>query len=198
VLASRPCAYVRRVLPRSGLLGDDMAAAEPSERELAMAHQLVEALSAHFEPTGTTTKYREQLRELIDRKAAGEEIVAEPAGPREPGAVSTSMAARSEPGPSRLGGTRQSEGRERRRRSARRGRGSRPEPAGGPLRRRRAGNAIRAGRAVVLDEPAADATDPGGGIVEAKPRGTGSQRNRASRLRAAISLRVAVIAVLPE
>jgi DNA end-binding protein Ku len=69
-----------------------MAAAEPSERELAMAHQLVEALSAHFEPDRYHDQYREQLRELIDRKAAGEEIVAEPAA-EEPGAVLDLMAA---------------------------------------------------------------------------------------------------------
>lgn len=92
VLCLETMRYADEVLPRSGLLGDDMAAAEPSERELAMAHQLVEALSAHFEPDRYHDQYREQLRELIDRKAAGEEIVAEPAA-EEPGAVLDLMAA---------------------------------------------------------------------------------------------------------
>jgi DNA end-binding protein Ku len=92
VLCLETMRYADEVLPRSGLLGDDMAAAEPSERELAMAHQLVEALSSHFEPDRYHDQYREQLRELIDRKAAGEEIVAEPAA-EEPGAVLDLMAA---------------------------------------------------------------------------------------------------------
>jgi len=92
VLCLETMRYADEVLPRSGLLGDDMTAAEPSERELAMARQLVEALSTHFEPDRYHDQYREQLRELIDRKAAGEEIVAEPAA-EEPGAVLDLMAA---------------------------------------------------------------------------------------------------------
>jgi len=92
VLCLETMRYADEVLPRSGLLGEDMTAAEPSERELAMARQLVEALSGHFEPEQYHDQYREQLRELIDRKAAGEEIVAEPAA-EEPGAVLDLMAA---------------------------------------------------------------------------------------------------------
>ena len=45
-----------------------------------MARQLVEALSGDFEPEKYHDEYREQLLELIEKKAAGEEIVAEPAG----------------------------------------------------------------------------------------------------------------------
>ena len=41
-----------------------------------MAHQLVEALSDEFDPTKYHDEYREQLLALIDKKAAGEEIVA--------------------------------------------------------------------------------------------------------------------------
>jgi DNA end-binding protein Ku len=56
----------------------DVEVAEPSERELDMAKQLIEALSAEFDPTQYHDEYREQLLSLIDAKAAGQEIVAEP------------------------------------------------------------------------------------------------------------------------
>lgn len=51
---------------------------EPSEREVAMARQLVEQLTADWEPDKYHDDYREQVLELIERKAAGEEIVTEP------------------------------------------------------------------------------------------------------------------------
>lgn len=58
-----------------GAPGEDVA---PSERELVMARQLVEALAADFEPGKYHDEYREQLLGLIDAKAAGEEIVSRP------------------------------------------------------------------------------------------------------------------------
>ena len=52
---------------------------ELTDRELAMARQLVESLAAEdFEPEKYHDEYREQVLDLIERKAAGEEIVAEP------------------------------------------------------------------------------------------------------------------------
>jgi len=54
---------------------DDVA---PSEKELDMARQLIEALAADFEPDKYHDDYREQLLGIIEKKAAGEEIVAEP------------------------------------------------------------------------------------------------------------------------
>jgi DNA end-binding protein Ku len=59
-----------------GVPGDDVTV---NERELQMARQLVEALSGSFEPGKYHDEYREQLLDLIERKAAGEDIVAEPA-----------------------------------------------------------------------------------------------------------------------
>jgi DNA end-binding protein Ku len=43
-----------------------------------MARQLIEALAADFEPEKYHDEYREQLLGIIEKKAAGEEIVAEP------------------------------------------------------------------------------------------------------------------------
>ncbi len=66
--------------------------AEPSERELDMARQLVSTLAGEFDPEKYRDEYREEVLALIDRKAAGEEIVA-PAAPEEPAKVLDLMAA---------------------------------------------------------------------------------------------------------
>ncbi len=49
-----------------------------SQKELAMAGQLIDSLSAEFEPERYRDTYRDQVMELIERKAAGEEITIEP------------------------------------------------------------------------------------------------------------------------
>jgi DNA end-binding protein Ku len=77
VLCLETMRYADEINPIDGVL-PDTEVAEPSERELAMAEQLIEALSTHFDPTKFHDQYREQLLSLIDAKAAGQEIVAEP------------------------------------------------------------------------------------------------------------------------
>ncbi len=67
-------------------------ATEPTARELEMARQLVRSLAATFDPEKYRDEYREEVLALIDRKAAGEEIVA-PAAPEEPAKVLDLMAA---------------------------------------------------------------------------------------------------------
>lgn len=65
---------------------------DPSERELEMARQLVAALTGTFDPEKYRDEYREELLALIDKKAAGEEIVQHDV-PEEPGKVLDLMAA---------------------------------------------------------------------------------------------------------
>jgi DNA end-binding protein Ku len=91
VLCLETMRYADEVLPRAGLVPEDQGA-EPSDRELAMARQLVDALSDQFDPQRYHDEYREQLMDLIQRKAAGEQIVAEPTV-EEPGKVLDLMAA---------------------------------------------------------------------------------------------------------
>jgi DNA end-binding protein Ku len=70
--------YADEVLSRDGLVPSDEEV-ELSERELTMARQLVSSLaSEEFQPEKYHDEFREQLLDLIERKAAGEEIVAEP------------------------------------------------------------------------------------------------------------------------
>ncbi len=78
VLVVQMMRYADEVIPvseLSGIPGDEIAV---SDKELAMARQLVDALSAEFEPEKYHNEYREQVLALIDQKAAGMEIVAPP------------------------------------------------------------------------------------------------------------------------
>jgi DNA end-binding protein Ku len=71
---------------------DDIGEAEATQRELTMAQQLIESLSSDFEPSKFRDEYRERVLELIERKAAGEEIAVQPAA-EEPAAAPDLMAA---------------------------------------------------------------------------------------------------------
>lgn len=78
VLCVETMRFADEVLPTTDILPEGAEPAAPTERELEMAKQLVNALAADFEPEKYQDTYREQLTALIERKAAGEEIVAEP------------------------------------------------------------------------------------------------------------------------
>jgi DNA end-binding protein Ku len=49
--------------------------AEPAKKELDVARKLIEALATKFRPDKYRAEYRELVREMVERKAAGEEIV---------------------------------------------------------------------------------------------------------------------------
>ena len=66
--------------------------AEASARELKMAEQLIESLSGEFEPGKFHDEYRERVLDMIERKAAGEEIAVQPEA-EEPAAAPDLMAA---------------------------------------------------------------------------------------------------------
>jgi len=71
---------------------ESVAEVPASDRELKMAEQLIESLSAEFEPDKFHDEYRQRVLELIERKAAGEEIAVAPAV-EEPAAAPDLMAA---------------------------------------------------------------------------------------------------------
>jgi DNA end-binding protein Ku len=68
--------------------GEDI---DTTKRELEMARQLIDSLSADFEPGKYHDEYREAVLELIEKKADGQEIVLQPA--EEPERVPDLMAA---------------------------------------------------------------------------------------------------------
>jgi DNA end-binding protein Ku len=57
---------------------DALGEAEASKREITMAQQLIDSLSAEFDPSKFKDDYRERVLELIEKKAAGEEIAVQP------------------------------------------------------------------------------------------------------------------------
>ena len=71
---------------------DAVEDAPASDRELQMAEQLISSLSREFDPSKYHDDYRERVLQLIERKAAGEEIAVEPEA-EEPAAAPDLMAA---------------------------------------------------------------------------------------------------------
>jgi DNA end-binding protein Ku len=81
VLTLTTMRFADEVVPPSEL--DDVLPAEKpkiAKREVQMAEQLIESLTRGFDPGAYRDEHREQLLAMIERKAAGEEIVAAPEG----------------------------------------------------------------------------------------------------------------------
>jgi DNA end-binding protein Ku len=68
------------------------ASTAPTEREIKMATQLVESLSAPFEPAKYQDDYRQKVLALIEAKADGE-VIAKPEAPAPAAPVVDLMAA---------------------------------------------------------------------------------------------------------
>ena len=84
--------YADEIVPASEVVPPLEAGNEPTARELEMARQLVSSLATEFDPEKYQDTYRDELLGLIERKAAGEEILARPAA-EETGKVLDLMAA---------------------------------------------------------------------------------------------------------
>ncbi|MDQ1712008.1 MAG: end-binding protein Ku [Frankiaceae bacterium] len=76
--------------PDFGFLEEDIAV---RPQELAMAGTLIESLSGEFDPNAFHDSYREALEQVIEAKAAGNEVVPPPAQPDTGGAVVDLMSA---------------------------------------------------------------------------------------------------------
>jgi DNA end-binding protein Ku len=63
------------------------------KREIEMAEQLIDSLTRNFDPSIYRDEYREELLAMIERKAAGEDVVAAPQEDREPTKAPDLMAA---------------------------------------------------------------------------------------------------------
>lgn len=84
--------FVDEVVPQEDLEGLPTGRTQVSDRELKMANQLIDSLAGDFDPEKYKDTYREQVLELIEKKAAGQEIVA-PTAPKKPAPVIDLMAA---------------------------------------------------------------------------------------------------------
>jgi DNA end-binding protein Ku len=78
VLTLATMRFADEVVPASqleGLLGEEPDT-PPRKQEIEMAKQLIESLSADFDPSSYEDEYRAELLSLIERKAAGEDVLA--------------------------------------------------------------------------------------------------------------------------
>ena len=81
VLTLTTMRFADEVVPPSEL--DDVLPSEKpkvAKREVRMAEQLIDSLTRSFDPSAYRDEYREELLAMIERKAAGEEVVAAPEG----------------------------------------------------------------------------------------------------------------------
>ncbi|HYY53732.1 MAG TPA: Ku protein, partial [Myxococcales bacterium] len=76
-LAISTMLYADEVVSQDELEALPDAHAKPGERELKMAEQLIGSLAADFDIDKYKDDYREQVLALLERKAEGEEIVAQ-------------------------------------------------------------------------------------------------------------------------
>src|SRR5829696_2948249 len=76
--------YNDEVVPADHVAGLEVHA-KVDDRELKMAQQLIDSLTTKFKPEKYHDEYREQVMELIERKAAGEEIHTAPTTEKEGG-----------------------------------------------------------------------------------------------------------------
>jgi DNA end-binding protein Ku len=79
VLCVETLRFAEEIVGRDDLgdAGGDESRAD--DKQLALALELVDALASDFEPGKYREEYRDGVRELIEKKARGEEIVAAPA-----------------------------------------------------------------------------------------------------------------------
>jgi DNA end-binding protein Ku len=78
VLSMATMRFADEIVPRDRLEGLPEDAMAATKKELAMAEQLIQSLSAPFEPEKYHDTYREAVLAMIERKAEGQEIVEQP------------------------------------------------------------------------------------------------------------------------
>jgi DNA end-binding protein Ku len=92
VLAMETLLFSDEVIPPDDLDELPETGKKTTKKELDMAQQLIDSLSADFEPEKYRDEYRDRVLDLIERKSQGEEIVVE-APAEEPKKVPDLMAA---------------------------------------------------------------------------------------------------------
>src|SRR5437773_6950091 len=84
--------FGEEVLPASDITGIPHEIETP-DRELKMATHLIESLATKFDPSRYHDEYRKRVMEMVEQKAAGEQIVTQPPMEEKPGRVVNLMAA---------------------------------------------------------------------------------------------------------
>ncbi len=92
VLTLETMLFADEVIPPEDLDDAGESTGKTTKRELDMAKQLIDSLTSEFEPSKYHDEYRERVLDMVERKADGQEIVAE-APAEEPKKVPDLMAA---------------------------------------------------------------------------------------------------------
>jgi DNA end-binding protein Ku len=82
VLVASTMNYADEIVPASEV--ESPREVELRDREISMARQLVDSLAGEFEPEKYRDEYRERVLELVEKKAAGEEVRLPEAAERAP------------------------------------------------------------------------------------------------------------------
>ncbi|HLL91074.1 MAG TPA: Ku protein, partial [Tepidisphaeraceae bacterium] len=70
--------FADEVVATATVPGADMGSAKVDDREMKIAQQLIDSLTAKFDPRKYHDEYREQVMKLIEKKAGGQEVVSRP------------------------------------------------------------------------------------------------------------------------
>jgi DNA end-binding protein Ku len=76
--------FADEVVATDTVPGADMGKAKVDDREMKIAQQLIDSLTTKFDPSRYHDEYREQVMRLIEKKAAGEEVVTRPEADEKP------------------------------------------------------------------------------------------------------------------
>jgi DNA end-binding protein Ku len=92
-LAMSTMRFADEVVARKKINGIPAARSKPAGKELKLAAQIIDSLAADWDPKRYHDTYTEQLRDLIERKAKGEEITVDEGEGEPSGKVIDLMAA---------------------------------------------------------------------------------------------------------
>jgi DNA end-binding protein Ku len=92
-LAMSTMRFADEIVPRKKIDGIPAARSKPAGKELKLAAQIIESLASDWNPKRYHDTYTEELRDLIERKAKGEELVVEEREEEPSGKVVDLMAA---------------------------------------------------------------------------------------------------------
>jgi DNA end-binding protein Ku len=92
-LAMSTMRFADEIVPRKKIAGIPAARSKPAGKELKLATQIIDSLASDWDPKRYHDTYTEELRDLIERKAKGEELVVDETEEEPSGKVVDLMAA---------------------------------------------------------------------------------------------------------
>jgi DNA end-binding protein Ku len=105
-LALSTMRFADEVVPQADVDALPGRGSEPEAKELRLATQIIDSLATEWDPERYHDTYTEELRELIDAKAKGEEVVAEEEAPGTPKVIDLMQALEASLAAARKGGGR--------------------------------------------------------------------------------------------